>query len=60
MTRHPRMGAAERWKVPQANLQKTKQIGDSRRCTALEKLQHVNFMILRELGELAGRPFKQE
>jgi hypothetical protein len=24
------MGAAERWKVPQANLQKAKQIGDSR------------------------------
>jgi hypothetical protein len=44
------MGAAERWKVPQANLQKAKQIGDSRRRTALEKLAHVNFMILRELG----------
>ena len=43
MTRHPRMGAAERWKVPQANLQKAKRIGNSlhslalaRRCTALE------------------------
>jgi len=38
------MGAAERWKVPQANFQKAKRIGDSRRslalarrCTALEK-----------------------
>jgi hypothetical protein len=29
------MGAAERWKVPQANLQKAKQIGDSRRSWAL-------------------------
>jgi hypothetical protein len=27
-TRHPRMGAAERWTVPQANLQTAKQIGD--------------------------------
>jgi hypothetical protein len=60
MTRHPRMGAAERWEVPQANLQKAKQIGVSQRCTALEKLHHVNFMILRELGELVGRPFKSE
>jgi hypothetical protein len=48
------MGAAERWKVPQANLQKAKQICDLRCCTALQKLPHVNFMILRELGELAG------
>jgi hypothetical protein len=45
-----------------ANLQKAKQIGDSRRsralarrCTALEKLPHVNFLILRDLGELAVR-----
>ena|ERR1700723_2398498 len=62
MTRHPRMGAAERWKVPLANLQKAKRIGDSRRslalarrCTVLEKLPHVNFLIHRDLGELAGR-----
>jgi hypothetical protein len=34
-TRRPRMGAAERWKVPQANLQKAKQIGDSRHSLAL-------------------------
>jgi hypothetical protein len=54
------MGAAERWRGPQANLQKAKQIGNSRSCTALEKLRHVNFMILRELGELVGRPFKPE
>jgi len=61
------MGAAQRRKVPQANLQKAKQIGDSRRsralarrCTALEKLPHVNFLILRELGELAGPSSKSE
>jgi hypothetical protein len=57
------MGAAERWKVPQANLQKAKQVGDSRRslalarrCTALEELPHVNFLILRELGRTRRAP----
>jgi hypothetical protein len=54
------MGAAERWKEPQANLQTAKQIGDfsalSGAGTALYsagKLPRVNFLILRELGELA-------